>query len=405
MSINRQLELALIERNVNQEHIQQRLMDGYINATALCKASDKKFNDYNRLKATEEFINELVADTGIPVSELIQIISGGTPQFQGTWVHPQVAINLAQWASPKFAVMVSKWVFEWMTGNVPNAKKLPYHLQRYIMNRSEIPPTHFSIFNEIVYNLIAPLEDKGCELPDNLVPDISEGKMFFLTPGVWHTYKPIENTGWNEYWIGFKGKFVQNILDEGFFLNRAPVFNIGLNERIIDLYLKAIEIANEERAGFQQALSGIAIHILGLMYYRDKTGNFEDEDLINKINKAKVIMREAVYKNISIEEIPKQLNISYSGFRKAFKEYTGSSPSRYMLELKLNEAKLLLSTTNYSIKEISFILNFENPDYFPFFFKKRTGLTPNEYRIKSSIKTNEIHDIQYYKKRIIGLGL
>lgn len=178
MSINRQLELALIERNVNQEHIQQRLMDGYINATALCKASDKKFNDYNRLKATEEFINELVADTGIPVSELIQIISGGTPQFQGTWVHPQVAINLAQWASPKFAVMVSKWVFEWMTGNVPNAKKLPYHLQRYIMNRSEIPPTHFSIFNEIVYNLIAPLEDKGYELPDNLVPDISEGKMF-----------------------------------------------------------------------------------------------------------------------------------------------------------------------------------------------------------------------------------
>jgi AraC-like DNA-binding protein len=209
-------------------------------------------------------------------------------------------------------------------------------------------------------------------------------------PGVWHTYKPIENTGWNEYWIGFKGKFMQNILDEGFFLNRAPVFNIGLNERIIDLYLKAIEIANEERAGFQQALAGIAMHILGLMYYRDKTGNFEDKDLICKINKAKVIMRESVYKNISIEEIPKRLNISYSGFRKAFKEYTGSSPSRYMLELKLNEAKLLLSTTNHSIKEISFILNFENPDYFPFFFKKRTGLTPNEYRSKSSIKTNEI---------------
>ena len=86
---------------------------------------------------------------------------------------------------------------------------------------------------------------------------ITEGKMFFLMPGVWHTYKPIENSGWNEYWIGFKGEIIQKIVDEGFFLNRAPVFNIGLNERIIDLYLKAIEIAREERAGYQQALSGI----------------------------------------------------------------------------------------------------------------------------------------------------
>ena len=209
---------------------------------------------------------------------------------------------------------------------------------------------------------------------------ITEGKMFFLMPGVWHSYKPIENSGWNEYWIGFKGEIIQNIVDEGFFLNRPPVFNIGLNERIINLYLKAIEIANEERAGYQQALSGIVMHILGLMYYRDKTRDFEDEELIKKINKAKVIMRESVYKNLLAEDIAKQLNISYSGFRRAFKELTGTSPSQYMLELKLNEAKLMLSTSNQSVKEISYNLNFENPDYFPIFFKKRTGQTPGEYR-------------------------
>lgn len=217
---------------------------------------------------------------------------------------------------------------------------------------------------------------------------ITEGKMFFLMPGVWHTYQPIENSGWNEYWIGFKGEIIQKIVDEGFFLNRAPVFNIGLNERIIDLYLKAIEIAKEERAGYQQALSGVVMHILGLMYYRDKTQDFEDEKLIKKINKAKVIMRESVYKDLTAENISRQLNISYSGFRKAFKEFTGTSPSKYMLELKLNEAKLLLSTTNQSVKEISYTLNFESPDYFPIFFKKRTGLTPGEYRNISSIKND-----------------
>ena len=207
-------------------------------------------------------------------------------------------------------------------------------------------------------------------------------------PGVWHTYKPNENSGWNEYWIGFKGNIIENIVREGFFLNRPPVFNIGFNERIIDLYLKAIEIANEERAGYQQALAGIVMHILGLMYYRDRTRGFEDEELIGKINKAKVIMRESVYNNLLAEDIAKQLNISYSSFRKAFKEFTGTSPSKYMIELKLNEAKLILSTTNQPIKEISYSLSFENPEYFHIFFKKRTDQTPGEYRNSSSIKND-----------------
>lgn len=215
---------------------------------------------------------------------------------------------------------------------------------------------------------------------------ISEGKMFFLMPGVWHTYKPLENSGWNEYWIGFKGDIIEKIVAEGFFLNRHPVFNIGLNERIVDLYHKAIEIANEERAGYQQALSGIVMHILGLMYYRDKTRNFDDEELIGKINKAKVIMRESIYKNILAEEIAKSLNISYSGFRRAFKEFTGTSPTKYMMELKLNEAKLMLSTTAQSVKNISYSLNFENPEYFSVFFKKRTGITPLDYRNAVEIK-------------------
>ena len=217
---------------------------------------------------------------------------------------------------------------------------------------------------------------------------ITEGKMFFLMPGVWHTYRPITNSGWNEYWIGFKGDIIQKIVKEGYFLNRPPVFNIGLNERIVDLYIKAIEIANEERAGYQQALSGIIMHILGLMYYRDKTGNFEDEDLIKKMNKAKVIMRESIYKNFIAEDIASRLNIGYSKFRKAFKEFTGTSPSRYMLELKLNESKLLLTTTNLSVKEISFSLNFENSEYFNIFFKSKTGQTPGEYRKVSGIKSD-----------------
>lgn len=172
------LEFAFINRSVDSNIIQQRLLDGYINATSLCYAANKRFNDYKKIKTTQKFIEALSRRTKIDESILIQSIIGGTPELQGTWVHPKVAINLAQWADPEFAVDVAEWVFEWMQGNYSNQTNLPYHLQRYLLNRNKIPPSHFSVFNEIVISLIAPLEEEGYTLPDKLVPDISEGRVF-----------------------------------------------------------------------------------------------------------------------------------------------------------------------------------------------------------------------------------
>ena len=89
--------------------------DGYVNATALCKAGGKLFNDYSRGKQTQAYVRALESDTGVPDSKLIQIKKGGNAQSQGTWVHPHVATHLAQWISPEFAVQVNKWVFELLT--------------------------------------------------------------------------------------------------------------------------------------------------------------------------------------------------------------------------------------------------------------------------------------------------
>lgn len=176
---NGQYELSFIEHNVEEVTINQRAFDGYINATALCKACNKKINDYLRLNNTKEFCKELSSETGIPVSELIQVIKGGVPEAQGTWVHPQVAINLAQWASPKFAVFVSKWVIEWTSGKDKNNYRLPYHIRRYLINNEKIPSqTHFSMLNEMTILLLAPLEKLGYELPISLMPDISMGRLF-----------------------------------------------------------------------------------------------------------------------------------------------------------------------------------------------------------------------------------
>ena len=175
---NFQMTFAFIDRQIDNNIIQQRLLDGYVNATAICEAAGKKINDYYRLKSTGEYMDALSSETGIPVSALNQVVRGGVPELQGTWVHPYVATHLAQWADAKVAVKVNIWITEWMNGNIKAQGTMPYHLKRYLLNRGKIPVGYFSVFNEIIYSLIAPLEDIGYTLPDNLVPDISEAKIF-----------------------------------------------------------------------------------------------------------------------------------------------------------------------------------------------------------------------------------
>ena len=58
------------------------------------------------------------------------------------------------------------------------------------------------------------------------------------------------------------------------------------------------------------------------------------------------------------------------------------------MRCKLEEAKSLLTYTNKSLSEISSYLCFANQSYFQRVFKKKYGITPNEYRKQSSINTS-----------------
>ena len=174
-----QQHFELIPHKAQGAVIYQRPNDGYINATAMCQAAGKRFHDYVRLGTSSSFLSALSAETGIPVSQLVQIIKGGDTRLQGAWVHPQVAIHLAQWCSAEFAVKVSQWVYDWMTGKVaPQKVELPYHIRRYTANQQNVPIGHFSILSELTLALIGPMEIMGYTLPERMVPDISHGRMF-----------------------------------------------------------------------------------------------------------------------------------------------------------------------------------------------------------------------------------
>ena len=212
--------------------------------------------------------------------------------------------------------------------------------------------------------------------------NISEGTMFMLFPGEWHTYSPDRSTGWSQYWIGFKGADIDLRMDKGFFSRQNPIFNIGINEQMSRLFLEAVDIAAVEKSHFQQLLSGIAFHIIGLMLNLDANNRIDkiDSTIATKIQTSKEIMLRNIFYDFSLQDLAQEIGMSYSNFRKRFKEYTGFSPAAYMQSLRINKAISLLETSDMSVKEIAYTLKFDSADYFSAQFKKKTGKSPSVYR-------------------------
>ena len=152
--------------------------------------------------------------------------------------------------------------------------------------------------------------------------------------------------------------------------------NIGYDEEIVTLYKKILDVSNSERPGFQQLLSGITIHLLAYLQYREKDKSWKDKEVLNKINKAKLIIREKIDTLILPEELAESLNISYSWFRRMFRQYTGLAPAQYISQLKIQKAKELLSISNKTIKEIALELGYESIEYFSASFKKPNSDDP-----------------------------
>ena len=212
---------------------------------------------------------------------------------------------------------------------------------------------------------------------------LKAGDMFLLFPNEWHTYHPDHQTGWKSNWIGFKGKNMDDRVKAGFLSPEKPIFHVGYSAVIESLYKRAYEAAVEEAAFSQQVMAGIVNHLIGTMYSLERNIELnKNQQQVDMVNKARLRIRESLESDLSIQQIADELGVSYSSFRKHFKEYTGLSPATYQQELRLLRAKELLSTTNYSIKEIAYRLNFESPDYFSVKFKAKMGMKPSDIKAK-----------------------
>ena len=211
--------------------------------------------------------------------------------------------------------------------------------------------------------------------------EIHEGDLFLLFPGEWHSYHPLPQTGWKSYWIGFKGRNMDDRVRAGFLSPQKPIYHVGFSDTIVRLYKNAYDAAIEEAAYSQQLMAGFVNLLIGMMYSKERNIQLSRNQVhVDMISRARLRIREALESNLTIQQVAEELGVSYSNFRKLFKEHTGISPAIYQQDLRLQRAKELLSTTNLSIKEIAYRLNFESPDYFSAKFKIKTGRRPTELR-------------------------
>ena len=80
-----------------------------------------------------------------------------------------------------------------------------------------------------------------------------------------------------------------------------------------------------------------------------------------------------------MNEVAEHVHTSLSQLNRTFKKYYQVTPYQYLLNLKLEAAKILFTSSHFSIKKIALELGFCDEHYFSNIFRQRVGVTPSKY--------------------------
>lgn len=100
-------------------------------------------------------------------------------------------------------------------------------------------------------------------------------------------------------------------------------------------------------------------------------------------------LNEHFREDISLQSLSEIVHLSKYYLAHAFKEYKGISPINYLTQVRINEAKHLLETTDFSAAKIADFTGFASQSYFSQIFHKETGMSPNKFRRNAQKNLND----------------
>jgi AraC-like DNA-binding protein len=256
---------------------------------------------------------------------------------------------------------------------------------------SPYPPNksaHPSQFREVVegrtlpeFQMVYISRGEGVFVVEGATYKVIPGSFLFIFPGVKHHYRPDSEIGWDEYWVGFKGDFFSRLIEKGILSREHTYLEIGLHTQIFSTFNRIFQEILIQQPLYQiKACSEILSLITEIVTHerRRKQPNHYQKT----VEKAKYLIESNLYKNndMNISAISELIGVSVSRLNEIFKVYTSMTPYQYCIQLKINEAKMLLENENLSVKEVAHNLGFEDQGHFSKLFKNKTGIAPSDWK-------------------------
>jgi AraC-like DNA-binding protein len=129
---------------------------------------------------------------------------------------------------------------------------------------------------------------------------------------------------------------------------------------------------------------GKALEILGL-YFSEKKVDLEncpflnDQETVRKIKHVKEYLLKNMYAPLGLKELAKHAGLNEYQLKVGFKEIYGNTVFGYLLDHKLDQARVMLDSGKVQVNEVAFKTGYTNTSHFIAAFKKKFGITPKKY--------------------------
>ena len=163
-----------------------------------------------------------------------------------------------------------------------------------------------------------------------------------------------------------------------------PDFAVGLHnmDELKPLFWKIYNVWNSKRAGYYTESMSIFYEIIRtIKKHNEKYSNHRDAQKI--LSAYNYMLDNFASPEFDYKTMCKKSGLSYDYFKELFIRQYKISPVKYVTSLKIEKAKELLLTGQYSVTQTALLCGFENVYYFSTVFKNHTGISPKNY-IKST---------------------